>query len=516
MQDLEAKSPSRKMSSPRYDEDNPPASVRFDGESDEETLRIEPLNFPRYHGDTERDSTVSVRGSSVDGGETDRARKFAFPQRALPWTAIYLDGRRESILDRTVVRLMTGVEPRDIRVTDPTLGYPPSIMIRERALVINLEHVKAIITAEVMLVQELEAHPLFRTFIENLMRRLFIHRSGASSDEKTLMPEKKQAGQGAPPAVAPAVPAKASSVVSNESFRRRPSSGIPNIPSIALGSMGGSVGGNGKRHHIQPPTPGLHLQMNAMNSTLPFDVRALEGCLQEVINELCSAVDALVKSAVPVFDRLVGSVDKELLEAARWAKTALMRLSTRVDAVRAILEYLLDSQSSIADMCLSRKHAVGSALHVEHAVDNAADLLDRRASRGGLGTDDRSALDDMENMLETYFEQIDGGSKKLGELRDYVMNTEDYVQIELDSHRNSLIRLDLVMTTATLCISAFSLIGSLFGMNIHFWSDDYPDLADDGLPGPLTFKVVVLGSLVGCIGSFVLIMSYARKKKLLL
>jgi len=53
-------------------------------------------------------------------------------------------------------------------------------------------------------------------------------------------------------------------------------------------------------------------------------------------------------------------------------------------------------------------------------------------------------------------------------------------------------------------------------MNIHFWSDDYPDLADDGLPGPLTFKVVVLGSLVGCIGSFVLIMSYARKKKLLL
>jgi hypothetical protein len=90
-----------------------------------------------------------------------------------------------------------------------------------------------------------------------------------------------------------------------------------------------------------------------------------------------------------------------------------MRLSMRVDAVHAIPESLLDSQ------VLDHPHVplAGSALGA------ARDGGRRRRGRGGrhfargagptfrawggvgLGTDDR------ENMIEIYFEQIDGTSK---------------------------------------------------------------------------------------------------------
>ncbi|KAI4972498.1 hypothetical protein ZWY2020_003423 [Hordeum vulgare] len=40
---------------------------------------------------------------------------------------------------------MTGLPARDLRVLDPLLSYPPTILGRARTIVVNLEHVKAII-----------------------------------------------------------------------------------------------------------------------------------------------------------------------------------------------------------------------------------------------------------------------------------------------------------------------------------------------------------------------------------
>lgn len=40
------------------------------------------------------------------------------------------------------------IPARDLRILDPVLVYPSTILGREKAIVINLEHIKAIITAE--------------------------------------------------------------------------------------------------------------------------------------------------------------------------------------------------------------------------------------------------------------------------------------------------------------------------------------------------------------------------------
>ncbi|KAJ6948794.1 magnesium transporter MRS2-3-like [Populus alba x Populus x berolinensis] len=45
----------------------------------------------------------------------------------------------------------TGLRACDLRILDPLLSYLSAVLGRERAIVINLEHVKAIITAHEVL-----------------------------------------------------------------------------------------------------------------------------------------------------------------------------------------------------------------------------------------------------------------------------------------------------------------------------------------------------------------------------
>jgi magnesium transporter len=46
-------------------------------------------------------------------------------------------------------------------------------------------------------------------------------------------------------------------------------------------------------------------------------------------------------------------------------------------------------------------------------------------------------------------------------------DTEDFVNIELDSQRNQLIKLELVLTTATLCVTIYGVIAGVFGRGLH-------------------------------------------------
>ncbi|EPS68332.1 hypothetical protein M569_06439, partial [Genlisea aurea] len=47
----------------------------------------------------------------------------------------------------------TQINPRDLRIIDPVFCYPSAILCREKAIVLNLEHIKAIITSEKVLLR---------------------------------------------------------------------------------------------------------------------------------------------------------------------------------------------------------------------------------------------------------------------------------------------------------------------------------------------------------------------------
>lgn len=65
------------------------------------------------------------------------------------------------------------VQLRDLRLLDPQLAmsYPSAILCREKALVVNLEHIKCIITTEHVLVLNADDENVI-AFIEELQRRL--------------------------------------------------------------------------------------------------------------------------------------------------------------------------------------------------------------------------------------------------------------------------------------------------------------------------------------------------------
>ncbi|RVW54954.1 Magnesium transporter MRS2-2 [Vitis vinifera] len=74
-------------------------------------------------------------------------------------------------VDKYVIMRRVHIHARDLRILDPLLSYPSTILGRERAIVLNLEHIKAIITAdEVLLRDPMDDNVI--PIVEELQRRL--------------------------------------------------------------------------------------------------------------------------------------------------------------------------------------------------------------------------------------------------------------------------------------------------------------------------------------------------------
>ena len=94
-------------------------------------------------------------------------------------------------------------------------------------------------------------------------------------------------------------------------------------------------------------------------------------------------------------------------------------------------------------------------------------------------------------------------------LREYVDDTEDYINIMLDDKQNHLLQMGVMLTTATLVVSAFVVVAGVFGMNIHIELFD-PDKA--GMP---EFLWTVGGSTAGTIFLYVVAIAWCKHKRLL-
>eukprot|EP00850_Spirogloea_muscicola_P010477 SM000062S19863 [mRNA] locus=s62:17144:17416:- [translate_table: standard] len=66
------------------------------------------------------------------------------------------------------------IPARDLRILDPTLSYPSTVLGREKAIVVNLEHIKCIITAQEVLLLNWQL-PAVAALVDELRRRLPSH-----------------------------------------------------------------------------------------------------------------------------------------------------------------------------------------------------------------------------------------------------------------------------------------------------------------------------------------------------
>ncbi|KAL7081178.1 hypothetical protein ACP275_14G023100 [Erythranthe tilingii] len=361
---------------------------------------------------------------------------------------ILMDSSGQEIIldvDKYAIMHRVQIHARDLRILDPLLSYPSTILGRERAIVLNLEHIKAIITSEEVLLRD----PL---------------------DDN----------------VVPVV----------EDLRRRLR----------------SINGNQEDNEV-----GREFALHQDGETgeeddSPFEFRALEVALEAICSYLSARTIELETAVYPALDMLTSKISSRNLDRVRKLKSQMTRLIARVLKVRDELEQLLDDDDDMADLYLSRKLASASPVSASGAAGwfLASPTIGSRiskASRQSIATirGDENDVEELEMLLEAYFMQIDSTFNKLNTLREYVDNTEDYINIQLDNHRNQLIQLELFLSSGTVCLSMYSLVAGIFGMNIPYtWNDDHGYM----------FKWVVILTGAFCAIVFVLIISYARVKGL--
>ncbi|KAL0718433.1 hypothetical protein Bca4012_067755 [Brassica carinata] len=218
------------------------------------------------------------------------AGKKTKAQSSRSWVSIVATGESEALdVDKYAIMHRVQIHARDLRILDPNLSYPSTILGRERAIVLNLEHIKAIITSEEVLLRD-------------------------PSDEHVIP-------------------------VVKELERRLP-----------VGNEEHHGQGDGKENS------NAHNDADAgEEDKSPFEFRALEVFLEAICSFLAARTTELETAAYPALDELTSKISSRNLDRVRKLKSAMTRLTARVQKVRDELEQLLDDDDDMADLYLSRK-----------------------------------------------------------------------------------------------------------------------------------------------------------------
>ncbi|XP_044465236.1 magnesium transporter MRS2-I-like isoform X2 [Mangifera indica] len=324
-------------------------------------------------------------------------------------------------VDKYVIMRRVQIHARDLRILDPMLSYPSTILGRDKVIVLNLEHIKAIITSEEVLVRDpMDNHVI--PVVEQLQRRL-------APDNLTSQ---------------------------------------------------------GKGEEEEHPGVRNDYETGERNE-FPFEFRALEVALEAICSFLDARTRELETDTYPALDELTSKVRDEL-------------------------EQLLDDDDDMADLYLSRKSAVASSPASDSGAPNwfpgsptIGSKISRTSKTSAATTPEENDVEELEMLLEAYFMQIDGTLNKLSTLREYIDDTEDYINIQLDNHRNQLIQLELFLSSGTVCLTIYSLVAAIFGMNIPYtWKTEHG----------YVFKWVVIVTGIVCASLFSIIIFYARHKGL--
>ncbi|KAI4330024.1 hypothetical protein MLD38_028338 [Melastoma candidum] len=392
------------------------------------------------------------------------------------WIRVDSLGNSEVLeVDKFTMMRRCDLPARDLRLLDPLFVYPSTILGREKAIVVNLEQIRCIITAdEVLLLNSLDSYVL--QYVMELQRRLAT--AGVGDMWK------------------PDGPA--------DTGRRR---GSRNFDSM-----------------FQSPSPDY----------LPFEFRALEVALEAACTFLDSQAAELEIEAYPLLDELTSKISTLNLERVRRLKSRLVALTRRVQKVRDEIEQLMDDDGDMAEMYLTEKkrrmetsfygdqsllgyRSTDGALSISAPVSPVSSPPEGRKLEKSLSIarsrhesvrsseGSTESIEELEMLLEAYFVLIDSTLNKLTSLKEYIDDTEDFINIQLDNVRNQLIQFELLLTTATFVVAIFGVVAGVFGMNFPI------SLFDDG--GAFNWVIAITG--VAGITIFFAFVGFFRYKRLM-
>ncbi|XP_044514062.1 magnesium transporter MRS2 homolog, mitochondrial [Gracilinanus agilis] len=184
--------------------------------------------------------------------------------------------------------------------------------------------------------------------------------------------------------------------------------------------------------------------------SLPFEFRAIEALLQYWMNTLQGKLSILQPLIFENLEALVdpkhSSVDRSKLHILLQNSKSLSELETDIKVFKESILEILDEEELMEELCLTKWSDPEVFEKSSTGIDHA---------------------EEMELLLENYYRLADDLSNKARELRVLIDDSESVIFINLDSHRNVMMRLNLQLTMGTFSLSLFGLMGVAFGMNLE-------------------------------------------------
>ncbi|CAK9186207.1 unnamed protein product [Ilex paraguariensis] len=362
-------------------------------------------NSPRFHSDR-------IGSSHNDGSAFPGLKKRGHGLGSRSWIKIDQSGESKILeLDKATVMRHCSLPARDLRLLDPVFIYPSTILGRENAIVVSLEQIRCIITAEeVILMNSLDGCVL--QYNSELCKRLQTNKYHPDD-----LPFEFKALELA----------------------------------LELTCMSLDAQVKELEMEILPVLDELASSISTLNLER---VRRFKGhllALTQRVQKVCDEIEHLMDDD--------GDMAEMYLTEKKQRKEAYPTSDLYEQTNGSGRATVLSKSAPVSPVGLAN-----GARKLERAFSsiNASKLGSLTSSSNG-----GENIDQLEMLLEAYFVVIDNTLHKLSSLKEYIDDTEDLINIKLGNVQNQLIQFELLLTAATFVATIFAVVTAVFGMNFE-------------------------------------------------
>ncbi|KAM7251768.1 hypothetical protein ACFE04_023651 [Oxalis oulophora] len=357
-------------------------------------------------------SSSASRRSSVEGHESRELSFHSVKKRghgSRSWIQIDSDGNSKVLeLDKATLMKHCSLPARDLRLLDPLFIYPSTILGRERAIVVSLEKIRCIITAEeVILMNSLEGSVV--EYSSELGKRLQInkeHHDDLPFEFKAL--------------------------------------------ELALELTCLSLDSQVKELELE-----VYPVVDELASTV--STRNLER-----VRRLKGQLLTMTQRVQKVRDEIEQLMDDD-------GDMAEMYLTEKKERSEAFTLENLGNRGTL--FAVNSKSApvspVGPVNGLQKLQRAFSTIVGSRHGSLSSSSSGEENIDQLEMLLEAYFVVIDHTLSKVFSLKEYIDDTEDLINIKLGNVQNRLIHFELLLTCATFVATVFASMTAVFGTNFE-------------------------------------------------
>jgi magnesium transporter len=179
---------------------------------------------------------------------------------------------------------------------------------------------------------------------------------------------------------------------------------------------------------------------NSEEAFMPFEFRALEG----ILIHSCISVERdfyrIEKGLLELLETLPTHSGPEYLERLRLEEQGLNYLFARIRKFQYVLQTVLDTDEDMANMYLTEKYKTPEVR--KNPMDH----------------------EEAEMLLESYLQVVDDLTSRAGLLNQAIDDTENLIEINLDTKRNQLLQVTIRINTFSTVFGFGTAVTGIFGM----------------------------------------------------